>query len=209
MDCPICNYPGVNEEATSCPKCNSDLTVFNEIHSMNNKIKKQKKQHNIFFIIIMLVLLGWAYTYFFGSTKTENDLMAESEKKTNQIIELNKEVNRLKNLVSNADSDNPYSVQEEISYSNPTSEAIRRRSLNEVRELDGINDPANEDAYQDFGLENEPKVQYHTVRTGETLYSIAKDVYRDGSKYKKIMADNNITDPTDIKVGQKLKVYPK
>jgi nucleoid-associated protein YgaU len=52
---------------------------------------------------------------------------------------------------------------------------------------------------------------YWTVKAGESLSKIAKDVYDDGNKYMKIYAANKATigdNPNLVKPGQKL-VLPK
>lgn len=46
---------------------------------------------------------------------------------------------------------------------------------------------------------------YHTVRKGETLYSIALD---NGQDYKDVAAWNNLDNPNRIRVGQQLRVNP-
>lgn len=46
---------------------------------------------------------------------------------------------------------------------------------------------------------------YHTVKKGETLYSIALEY---GQDYREVAAWNNITDPNRITVGQSLRVQP-
>jgi lipoprotein NlpD len=46
---------------------------------------------------------------------------------------------------------------------------------------------------------------YHTVRKGETLYSIALD---NGQDYKDVAAWNNLDNPNRIRVGQQLRVSP-
>jgi len=48
-------------------------------------------------------------------------------------------------------------------------------------------------------------VVYHTVKKGDTLYSIALD---NGQDYKDLAAWNNLDDPNRIKVGQQLRVTP-
>ncbi len=48
------------------------------------------------------------------------------------------------------------------------------------------------------------KAQVYTVKKGDTLYSIARNVYGDASKYKEIIRANPGIDPNKIKVGQKL-----
>ena len=45
---------------------------------------------------------------------------------------------------------------------------------------------------------------YYTVKKGDTLWGIAKKYYGNGSKYPTIAKANNIINPDNIKVGQKL-----
>jgi len=47
--------------------------------------------------------------------------------------------------------------------------------------------------------------RYHTVKKGDTLYSIALD---NGQDYKDLAAWNNLDDPNRIKTGQQLRVSP-
>ena len=49
--------------------------------------------------------------------------------------------------------------------------------------------------------------QKYKVKKGDTLYTIAKRFYGDGSKYKKIQNANSfITDPNALRVGQELTI---
>ena len=48
-------------------------------------------------------------------------------------------------------------------------------------------------------------VVYHTVKKGETLYSIALD---NGQDYKDVAAWNNLDNPNRLRVGQQLRVTP-
>jgi len=45
---------------------------------------------------------------------------------------------------------------------------------------------------------------YYTVVRGDTLWSIAKKFYNDGSRYPEIAKANNISNPDLIHAGQKL-----
>jgi nucleoid-associated protein YgaU len=56
---------------------------------------------------------------------------------------------------------------------------------------------------------NEIKLNYgstYTVKDEDTILTIAAKVYGDSSKYKDIMFNNQITNPLDIKLGQRLKI---
>lgn len=48
-------------------------------------------------------------------------------------------------------------------------------------------------------------VEYHTVKKGETLYSIALDK---GQDYKDVAAWNNLDDPSQLRIGQQLRITP-
>lgn len=49
-------------------------------------------------------------------------------------------------------------------------------------------------------------IQTHTVKSGDTLYNIAKKYYGDGSKYMEIAEKNGIANPDLILDGQELKL---
>ena len=49
------------------------------------------------------------------------------------------------------------------------------------------------------------RVEYHTVKKGETLYSIALDK---GQDYKDVAAWNNLDDPGRLRIGQQLRITP-
>jgi lipoprotein NlpD len=51
----------------------------------------------------------------------------------------------------------------------------------------------------------ESHVGYHTVKKGDTLYSVALD---NGQDYKDVAAWNNLDNPNLIKIGQQLRVTP-
>jgi len=52
---------------------------------------------------------------------------------------------------------------------------------------------------------SDPGVRYHTVKKGETLYSIALD---QGQDHKDVAAWNNLDNPNVLKIGQQLRVTP-
>jgi lipoprotein NlpD len=52
---------------------------------------------------------------------------------------------------------------------------------------------------------SDSRIAYHTVKKGETLYSIALD---SGQDYKDVAAWNNLDNPNLIRIGQQLRVTP-
>ncbi len=56
--------------------------------------------------------------------------------------------------------------------------------------------------------EKEVKVEIYEIKSGDTLWAIAKKFYGDGNKYKKIFEDNKevIKDPDKIYPGQKIRI---
>ena len=50
------------------------------------------------------------------------------------------------------------------------------------------------------------KIKTHTVKKGDTLWSISKKYYGVGHLYYHIAIKNNIDNPDTIKVGDKLKI---
>ena len=52
---------------------------------------------------------------------------------------------------------------------------------------------------------SDPGVRYHTVKKGDTLYSIALD---QGQDHKDVAAWNNLDNPNVLKIGQQLRVTP-
>ena len=46
--------------------------------------------------------------------------------------------------------------------------------------------------------------RYYEIERGDTLYTISEEIYGDISKVQEICELNNISDPDDIRYGQKI-----
>lgn len=68
----------------------------------------------------------------------------------------------------------------------------------------GPSDQTNETAAADVSLENLPGK--YTVKTGDTLFTIAQKYYNDGYKFTEIAKTNNLTDENSIETGQVLEI---
>ncbi len=49
-------------------------------------------------------------------------------------------------------------------------------------------------------------VKTHTIRTGETLWSVAKKFYGNGQRWREIAAANDIADESKIPIGKVLRI---
>lgn len=66
-------------------------------------------------------------------------------------------------------------------------------------------DPAPEPAIKPY-RDGDWRPEFHIVRKGDTLYSIALDY---GCDYRELAAWNDLTDPGVIKIDQRLRLFPK
>lgn len=170
MDCPICQYKGLDDDAAFCPSCKTDLTAFQAMNAIQASHKKQKLISVIFIILFFLALLGCVIIYLFAQPKSTS---TESEQKLVQceasIQSLKAENQQLKANISVLETEN-------ASLSTP----------------------------KESQKPEEPKSITHIVASGETLYLIATKYLGDGELYKKIAADNGISDPNVIVEGQEI-----
>jgi cell division protein FtsB len=191
MDCPICKTTGIKTGATTCPKCKSDLEIFQLI----DNITENKQGKNIFTILFaILFILASAccvYIYYFYTT-------AENQKDIIVNEQLTKQSQQIEKLKSNNDAlllkiidlqknneNNPAPVPENVK---PTP-AVKPVSSGKLTSG------------------NARGLYFYEVGKGESLQLIAEKVYGDKGKYTKIMIDNNIEDADQIEAGQKLKIY--
>jgi len=218
MDCPVCQYKGIPESAQKCPNCHSDLTGFRQLHHLRRDIKRKRNTiiGMAFLIVIIIAILGYMLLFSDGLS-SRYSRMAIQEKE-NEIVKLKKQNSQLQKQIldlqqrlnmkdikdSGRSGESPRQFEKVIP--SPTeqekqaSSATNRTQTNQKQK----STPSAQQTSQ--GKDKEPEITYYRVKAGETLYSIAKRYYGDGNKYKKIMRDNNIDDPSDVEVGMKLKI---
>lgn len=226
MDCPVCQYKGIPDSANKCPNCHSDLTGFRQIYHLRDNITQ--KRNIIFGLSALLVIIVAVLTYlllFSNSLSSRYSRMAVQEKEQ-EIVRLQKQNSQLQKKIldlqdrlnMNKVSDTGIGKQKGINFEkvipSPTAEesksaGSRSQSSRRAASVDRQkqNASSNRKARRATSSQQKtPEVTYYTVKAGETLYSIAKRKFGAGNKYKKIMRDNNIEDPTNVKVGMKLKI---
>lgn len=196
MDCPICSYKGIPESAAKCPKCNSDITAFRQIYALRDSLK-QKRNIIIALVIVIIAMMAYvSYVFLFSDGLSGRYARMEIQQKNSKIINLSRENAQLKTTLLD--------MQQKYGVSNSNSKF--RKVIPSTSKINKTIAKPTNDISKSQQPKQQQKVKYYRVQAGETLYSIAKKFYNEGSKYKKIMKDNNITDPSEVKVGYKLKI---
>lgn len=208
MDCPVCNHKGIPEVSRTCPNCHADLSMFRNINQLNQDIKLKR---NIIFmlaflVVLLIVFLG--YMFLFSEGFSSRYTRMEIQAKNNEIIELKKQNTDLRQQIFDMQqgngmlSDSLKKGYQKVIPSADNDDPANVSRMKDSRKMPGqttrkTEEESNTDA---------PQITYYRIKAGETLYSIAKKQYGDGNKYRKIMKDNNIEDPSQVKVGMRLKI---
>lgn len=218
MDCPVCQYKGIPESTKKCPNCHSDLTGFRQLYQLRNSIKQKRTIifSMGFLLVIIIAILGYMLL-FSGGLSSRYSRMAIQEKE-NEIIKLKKQNSQLqKQLLDLQQRLNMQSVGDTTNGGNTTNkftkvipspseqkkQASTATTRSQKQQQSDKTKPSQADPQE---KKTQSEVIRYEVKAGETLYSIAKRHYGDGSKYKKIMKDNNIDDPSEVDVGMVLKI---
>ncbi|MCD7724056.1 MAG: LysM peptidoglycan-binding domain-containing protein [Clostridiales bacterium] len=98
-------------------------------------------------------------------------------------------------------------VQEEILQPLPdadTTEEEGQEDAEESGETDSISAETANTRQQDTEALSRNVTRYYEIKRGDTLYTISKDIYGDISKVQEICELNQISDPDNIRYGQKI-----
>ena len=58
MNCPLCDYKGLADDAINCPSCNADLSAYRALDAVEHAMEKQKKRTLLFIILFFIAFLG-------------------------------------------------------------------------------------------------------------------------------------------------------
>ncbi len=78
MNCPLCEYKGLADDAINCPSCHADLSVYLALDAVELSMQKQKKRTLLFIILFFLAFLACFVIYFIFATAPADDKSAES-----------------------------------------------------------------------------------------------------------------------------------
>lgn len=195
MDCPVCKTSGIDDKASRCPNCGSDLTLFRYLENIRKNWKSKRYGINTLAIILLLFVIGVSG----GMIYWQDSIQSNKDFNTEEINKLRGEVERLENEKNNL-------MRTIIELRSGSKEGAESNN-------EGLETTADESTRQPNKQQSEPPVAQdpaprwtiHIVKPGETLFSIARKEYGNGHKYKKIMKDNDIQN-SSIKIGQRLKI---
>ncbi|OFY71276.1 MAG: hypothetical protein A3G23_02050 [Bacteroidetes bacterium RIFCSPLOWO2_12_FULL_37_12] len=76
-ECPVCNNPDLDESLRHCPKCDSDLEIFENIKKFDADRKSSGKLKSIFIILSGVLLAGVVFLLF--SPRKSSDAVSAAE----------------------------------------------------------------------------------------------------------------------------------
>lgn len=204
MSCPICNNTELSEGAENCPQCGSDLEVFTHIESAKKEHQFQKKSMFILAGLLGIVVVSWGSVSLLSNDKPQTDVSITEEISppddvmpspvvaSNELNESNEEALKKENEALKSEVT---SLTSEINKLKKPEPSVKAESPKEKVKTLTADAP------------NENNVIIHKVKRGESLWKISRKYFKDGTKAKKIAADNNLTNMKAIPIGTKLKIY--
>ncbi len=176
MKCPVCQTIN-SDNVSSCSECHSDLEAFTQLNFLDDQIKT--KGRIVMFLSValgLLVLSGGFLLMNMSGTEAPINYSKELKKSSDDNLILEAQVKDL---------------NEQLSKANGSLERLQ----NSQEAIQG------ENAQETESQSSEPSAKTHTVKEGESLWSISTDHYGDGNKYNKLVQQNNIENPNMISVG--------
>lgn len=207
MECPVCKASGIKKGSPRCPRCNSDLEVFEQIDTIEEGGSGSTAALMLAYFLVLVSIIAFVLFYFFAykdakaaadvnQTKTRqlteqiDQLKTENDQYLQQIIDLRTRLgsgNDVSDVSVKPKKEEPIQVQ-------PSQNASSQRQT-------PVSQPKQIEQTKSQG-----GVIYHEVKPGESLRRISKKYFGDTEMYNKILKDNNIKTPDQIYPGQKLKI---
>ncbi len=212
MSCPICNNIELQEGAESCNKCGSDLEVFTHIEAAHKEHVFQKKSILILVAVLGVVMVSWGSVSLFSGKSTEASTaiadttmvsMATPDADANLTSSgWQKENEYLKSTIASLNEE--IAILKKPVYT-PKAVAPKAKKEKKIKKEKAHAEPKAEPAAES-NSNAESGVIIHTVKKGQSFWTISKKYFKNGSHAKQIAADNNLTGVKNIPLGTKLKI---
>jgi hypothetical protein len=177
MNCPICKSEKVEDTATECPECESDLTTFALITDVSKERSSLRKATTFLAVLMLLILTGWAFTYYQG--KADAAVVEQATLPDNLAAD---EVEILEKALTVKD-DEIAKLNTQLAELHATIESSAHDVT--IEDSDGIH-------------------KLHIVEVGESLWSISELYHGHGFKHHHIAGHNEVNNPNHIEVGDTL-----
>lgn len=202
MKCPVCQTVNA-DNAGLCQQCHSDLEIYRQLDNIDSNLSNKKRAVILLSTLIGFLVLGGSAAFIQLNEapnlmfQEQTEAMAVIEKQNRELrsllVERTTEMDKLSMELKDA-------LAREADYANL--EDVPGTEL-EQEAVSGIRKPKQKPIRKPL----DPNIRVHEFLEGETLWSLARQECGSGQYYARIMKDNDITDPTQVKVGTKLKIY--
>ncbi|HSW67113.1 MAG TPA: LysM domain-containing protein [Bacteroidales bacterium] len=212
MECPVCKITLPKKKKHSqCTNCNADLEVYDLIAGIEEKVSGQKS--TIFILTMMLLLFVGAmaaYYFYFSKPPLQNNLQVSTDLIKQQQAEI-QQLQTEKTILMQSIID--LQARLEAASGQPATSVISRPTPlqpdtpNINTNIPRVQTPTpTPPVVTPVVTPAQVSERIHVVRRGETLRQIAEIYYGNPDAFTRIMADNNIKNPDQITVGQRLKI---
>lgn len=58
MNCPICDYKGIEKNAEKCPSCHADLSAYHALDSLEASFSRQKRKTQLFILLFVIAFIA-------------------------------------------------------------------------------------------------------------------------------------------------------
>lgn len=184
MQCPICNKKAIDDNASVCPACKSDLQAFKQL----NYLKKTLNYRKVYIVFFVIIIFSMAIFGYIKNDSINKEYQQKAKILTNKISEQQKQI-----LLLESDK-NKLIEKIVVLRKNDNYTSLPKKKKNIVKPLSTTKNKNTD-------------IIFHTVKRGENLRSIALKYFKDKKFYTKIMKDNGIKNANHLRIGQKLKIY--
>ena len=178
MNCPICNHEKIEDGASHCPACDSDLSAFVSLNEVSSSKRRLIKINWLLISILILTLSIGGVSIYFQSSKNKTI----AEKSSIRLEKNNAELKKMKKKIQKG--------QNKIKELEMALSLVKQELQNTKSDTPNIN--------------NDKTYSLHIVEEGETLWSIAERYYGNTVAVKKLLKQNNLAHPKFIKAGDPL-----
>lgn len=210
MECPVCKATlPKRKKHSQCTNCNADLEIYDIMAGIEDKIGSQK---STIFILTMLIVVFVgsmaAYYFYFSKPPLQDNLQLSTDLIKQQQAEIS-QLQTEKSILMQSIID--LQTRLEAVTGQPAESVISRPTGMQPapQQIDTNRPPMQTPTPVATPTRTTPDVpveRIHVVRRGETLRQIAEIYYGNPDAFTRIMEDNNIKDPNQISVGQRLKI---